>query len=354
MVRNGARADARQPIGVGFIGAGPVTQSIHLPALARIGDPFRVVHVTDVDELVAQAVAARIGARYSTDVQDLLADSAVDVVAVCSPPRFHAAHVQAACAAGVKAILCEKPFATTTGEAREIARAAADSGVPVIVGAMHAFDPAWTRASHHWGRLCEEATFVQSAIYMPGGTRFEDFATEIVKRPPPQVVAVDTPWARARRLESIILGLIIHDLPLVRALAPSIDQVLSAVVEAHTWSIIYQGSGRTVQLDGGMLGGWKPEWTFEAYSPDTAVEIEFNPSYVWAGSGRSSVTSAGVRHEHHRADHNGYEGEWRAIASIVAEGAEAPVTVGDQIADLRYALDLIAKTSGFLDVDGAA
>ena len=33
-----------QPLGIGFLGAGPVTQAIHLPTLARIGDLSRQPH----------------------------------------------------------------------------------------------------------------------------------------------------------------------------------------------------------------------------------------------------------------------------------------------------------------------
>ena len=50
----------------------------------------------DVDEGVARSVAARTGARSTTDVQVLLDDPAVDVVAVCSPHRFHGEQVEAA------------------------------------------------------------------------------------------------------------------------------------------------------------------------------------------------------------------------------------------------------------------
>src|SRR4051794_35275102 len=100
-------------LGVGFVGAGPVTQAIHLPALARLNNAFTVTHVTDVSAEVAGAVADRVGARSSTDYDQLLADPRVDVVAVCSPHQFHAAQVIAACRAGKKAVLCEKPFATS-------------------------------------------------------------------------------------------------------------------------------------------------------------------------------------------------------------------------------------------------
>ncbi|MET9501984.1 hypothetical protein ABZY42_09645 [Streptomyces sp. NPDC006622] len=86
-----------RPLGVGLIGAGPVTQAIRLPTLATLGDRLRVTHVMDVDPDVAASVAARAatetgagsgprrGVRHSTTAAELLADDVVDVVAICSP-----------------------------------------------------------------------------------------------------------------------------------------------------------------------------------------------------------------------------------------------------------------------------
>jgi predicted dehydrogenase len=83
-------------LGVGILGAGPVTQAIHLPTLARLRDVFSVVRVMDVDADVAESVAARVGAAWTTSVEELLADPAVEIVAICSPHQFHAEQVIAA------------------------------------------------------------------------------------------------------------------------------------------------------------------------------------------------------------------------------------------------------------------
>jgi len=114
--------------------SGPVTQAIHLPALARLTDLFTVRAVMDVSEATAAEVAARVSARATTSVDDLLQDATVEVVAVCSPHQFHAEQVIAACRAGKRAVLCEKPFATTTDEASRIAQVSVETGVPIIVG----------------------------------------------------------------------------------------------------------------------------------------------------------------------------------------------------------------------------
>ena len=105
--------DKASRLRVGILGAGPVTQAIHLPTLARLSADFEVRVVMDVDATTAETVARRAGAAYATRAEDVFGDPSVDVIVICSPSQFHAEQVIAACRAGVKAILCEKPFAMT-------------------------------------------------------------------------------------------------------------------------------------------------------------------------------------------------------------------------------------------------
>src|SRR3954454_17993741 len=170
-------------LGVGILGAGPVTQAIHLPTLARLTDVFHVARVMDVDAAVAESVATRVGASWTTSVEELLADEDVQIVVICSPHQFHAEQVIAACRAGKRAVLCEKPFAMSTAQAEDIVRVATETRTPIIVGAMHTFDPGWLAAKQHWGDLITEAHTIRYSIVLPPNPRFEDFATEVVTRP---------------------------------------------------------------------------------------------------------------------------------------------------------------------------
>jgi myo-inositol 2-dehydrogenase / D-chiro-inositol 1-dehydrogenase len=186
-------------LGVGFVGTGPVTQAIHLPTLARLTELFTVTHVTDITDEIATSVAARVGARSSTSIDELLGDPRVDVVAVCSPHQFHAAQVIDACRAGKKAVLCEKPFATSADEAAEIAAVSAETEVPIIVGAMHAFDPGWLDAVAHWNDLPAKSHTLRSSIVLPPNSRFEDFATEVITRPDPPPAGDVALWTEPGR-----------------------------------------------------------------------------------------------------------------------------------------------------------
>ena len=76
------------PWGVGVIGAGPGVAALHLPTLAMLSDLFRVVHVSRPRQRPRSASSPRrLGATASQGTAELLADPAVEVVVICSPPE---------------------------------------------------------------------------------------------------------------------------------------------------------------------------------------------------------------------------------------------------------------------------
>ena len=64
-----------------------------------------------------------------TDYHEMLAAEKPDIVDVCTWPHQHAAIVIDAARAGVKAIHCEKPMATTWADAQEMVRVCDENGV---------------------------------------------------------------------------------------------------------------------------------------------------------------------------------------------------------------------------------
>jgi myo-inositol 2-dehydrogenase / D-chiro-inositol 1-dehydrogenase len=329
-------------LGVGFLGAGPVTQAIHLPTLARLTDLFDVVHVTDIDAGVSAAVAARAGARSSTSMDDLLADPAVDVVTICSPHKFHAEQVIAACRAHKLAVLCEKPFAMSGEETSQIAAVSAETGVPIVVGAMHTFDPGWEAAVAQWGDLATSAHTIRSSIMLPPNARFEDFATEVIDRPSPAASDLTDPEVQAGMVHGGVMGLAIHDLPLVRTFLTQFNdlKILSAApIAPFGYRIMLTAAGKRIELHAAMTRTWRPEWVFEAFSDDQALHVEFTPSYVQAGSAVATLSTAEGSTTYGPSGHNGYEGEWRRLAAI-AHRTSPPLDLDVLIDDLRFAIDV--------------
>jgi predicted dehydrogenase len=71
----------------------------------------RVFAVTDVDAAACEAAAERWRARAYPDLESLLADRAVDLVVIATPPWLHGPQALAAAEAG-RHLFVEKPLAT--------------------------------------------------------------------------------------------------------------------------------------------------------------------------------------------------------------------------------------------------
>jgi myo-inositol 2-dehydrogenase/D-chiro-inositol 1-dehydrogenase len=335
--------------GVGLVGAGPVGQAIHLPTLARMADRFRVIHVMDVDAEVAERVAARVGARHSTDADALIADPDVDVVVIGSPNRFHAEQVVAACRAGKRAVLCEKPLAVSVEEGDAIARASAENGVPVIVGTMHAFDPAWIAALDGWDTAGEPAHTVRISAVIPPNPDSEDSATEIVGRPAPRPAGEPDVEAQVLAVTGGVLGLAIHDLPLARRILPDArPRVVSArALRPWGYEIVALVGDTVLEVHGIGGASWDPEWTLDAVARDRSLHVDFSLSYVHAGSSTATLTDARSATGWGPFPDNGYLGEWEHVHDVIT-GKAAPVAMDAQLADLALAIDIAEQSAALI------
>jgi myo-inositol 2-dehydrogenase / D-chiro-inositol 1-dehydrogenase len=119
-------------VGAGFIGP------VHAGNIAA-HPRARLRHVVDLDRAAAEKIAATTGARVSP-LDEALADPALDAIVICTPPRTHAAIIEAAAQAG-KAIFCEKPIDLDPDKVRACGEVLARTGVPFFVGFNRRFDP---------------------------------------------------------------------------------------------------------------------------------------------------------------------------------------------------------------------
>lgn len=332
--------------GVGFLGCGPVTQAIHLPTLERTPQ-FRVARMMDIDPAVAESVAGRVGSSWATDADELINDPSVEIVVVCSPNAFHAEQVIAACRAGKKAVLCEKPLAMSEDEAREVAAVSTATGVPVIVGAMHTFDPGWLAALERWDEIAAGTHTLRYSITLPPNPRFEDFASVVVGRPGSWVGGEFDADAAAGMIAGSVMGLAIHDLPLIRMFCPDWEEteVLSSQVIRSGGYLIHLRIGtRTVRVFGVMTDSMQPEWRLEAIGDELALDVAFQNSYVHAGSATAVVREAGFSQTFGPLPANGYEAEWNYIADLVAGRAD-PVPIDRLVDDVIFALRIADTAS---------
>ncbi len=108
-------------IGTGFIG------TVHVEALRRIGVQVRGVLGSTPERGAARADAMGVPRAYDS-LDDLLADSTIDVVHVTSPNDLHVPQAKAILAAG-RHVICEKPLAMTAEDSAELVELATASGL---------------------------------------------------------------------------------------------------------------------------------------------------------------------------------------------------------------------------------
>jgi predicted dehydrogenase len=123
-VRRAAGLTDAPSVGIGMLGLGAIADE-HLGAIADV-DGLHVAAVCDVDpgRLATSRDRYAAPAAYA-DADQMLADPAVALVVVSTPPSSHAGWALRALEAG-KHVVVEKPFCLTTAEADAMIAAAAD------------------------------------------------------------------------------------------------------------------------------------------------------------------------------------------------------------------------------------
>jgi predicted dehydrogenase len=120
---------------IGVLGAARIApMALVKPAVAVPGVTVAAIAARDRTRAEAFARKHRIATVHSS-YDELLADDSIDAVYNPLPNGLHAEWTLKALAAG-KHVLCEKPFTSNESEAREVADAAAASGL-VVMEAFH-------------------------------------------------------------------------------------------------------------------------------------------------------------------------------------------------------------------------
>lgn len=133
-----------EPLRGAVVGCGEVVNRNRASALQRAAGTSLEVAM-DVREWAAEDIADRADASYTTSLEDLLADDAVDFVYIATPHHLHADQVVAAAEAG-KHVVVEKPLATTLADADRAVEACARNDVKLSVMLPKRFAPEVRRA----------------------------------------------------------------------------------------------------------------------------------------------------------------------------------------------------------------
>jgi predicted dehydrogenase len=129
-----------QKLKVGIIGCNGIARGKHLTSLQKLSE-VEVVAFCDIVESAAASAARDFGtadAKVYTDYRELLKDSSIDVIHICTPNDTHAEITVAALEAG-KHVMCEKPMDKTVEGAKAMVEAARRTGKKLSIGYQNRF-----------------------------------------------------------------------------------------------------------------------------------------------------------------------------------------------------------------------
>jgi predicted dehydrogenase len=309
---------------------------------ARIAPPALIKPARQVPGAVVSAIAARDPQRAATfakkhgvakvhsSYDELLADPSIEAIYNPLPNGLHAEWTLKALAAG-KHVLCEKPFTSNEAEAREVAEAAAKSGLVV----MEAFHYRYHRLAAkmqeiaHDGRL-GDITHVQSWMCFPlpkfsdirysyplgGGTTMDCcYAVHVLRLVGPSEPTVVSAKAALRN--------------------PDIDRAMDVVYKFDNGA-----SGRSI------TSMWSQRiFRFAVQVTGTRGEMKvlnfIAPQYF----NRLTVTVDGNKTSERVKGEATYNAQLRAFVAAVRDGEPFPTTPEDAIITMRL-IDDIYRAAG--------
>ncbi len=238
-------------IGVGVVGAGWMGH-VHSRAYLRVPHHYPelslrpvLAAVADPVEALREDAAARYGFASSyAGWQDLVADPAVSVVSVATPPFLHAEIGEAVARAG-KHLWIEKPVGLSLTQTEQVAGAVTEAGVVARVGYNYRFVPAVVKA---------RALLASGAIGQPTHGRFR-MLTDYAAHP---FGPLSWRYETERGGDGVIGDLLSHGLDLVRHLLGEVDRMVAdTAVLIPQRPLADQGSGpggHYAVAEGGPLG----------------------------------------------------------------------------------------------------
>jgi predicted dehydrogenase len=143
----------QKKIRIGIIGCGGIANGKHLPSLSKL-DKVEVVAFCDIIKERASEAALKYGseeAEVYEDYQELLKDTSIDCIHVCTPNSSHA-EISIAAMEADKHVMCEKPMAKTSTEARLMVEAAKRTGKKLTIGYNNRF----RKDSQYLKEICEK------------------------------------------------------------------------------------------------------------------------------------------------------------------------------------------------------
>lgn len=341
---------------VGVVGLGAVAQAVHLPLLAKHPERFRIEAFCDLSAGARDALGVRYGVapeRRFERVEDLLGAGGLDAVAILTSGS-HGPIATAAARAGL-AVFCEKPLAYTLAEIDELAF----TRPRLQLGYMKLYDPAVERAVEVLAGRPAARSIEVTVLHPPAEPQlahaallapFGDVDPEALERATADEASKTRralggvpPWLASVYAE-VLLGSIVHDLAVIRALAGGpleLDDADVWPVEAADGSLSLVGrlpNGARVSIRWHYLSGY-PAYREEVrvHDEEGSVELAFPAPYLLHAPTVLTVVDADAEAERvarTRSTAEAFERQWLAFEALVREGAPPRAALAEGREDL--------------------
>ncbi|HEV8638100.1 MAG TPA: Gfo/Idh/MocA family oxidoreductase [Chloroflexota bacterium] len=131
-----------------IIGCGKISRP-HARAYRDV-DATELVAAADISQPARDTFAAEFGLeRTYADAEELLSREKPDLVSICTWPPYHADLTIAACDAGARAVLCEKPIAVHLADADRMIETARARGTLLCINHQRRFTPRYVAAREY-------------------------------------------------------------------------------------------------------------------------------------------------------------------------------------------------------------
>lgn len=353
---------------VGIIGCGEIVQAVHRPVLLGLAKHFAIASCTDASSEAAESLAASTGARVAKDAISLIQDNTTDVVLIAAPDPLHSEYVIAACEAGKKGVLVEKPLTMNARMARDVESHARRSKTSVIVGYPHLYDPAVIQARRLWTDR-DKLLFGEFRTILGPNDGFVQDVAEIVRPTvlpadiaPPffpywtsagEIVGFDRANDLSIRAYNLLLRLNIHDLPVMRALLGMPDEVTYATTFGPGGAglcIAFKYGEGLVLLNSTFQTAREADWGFELRSREKTVTVQYPSSYATTAGSTCSVRGDGggtIHEELWRGSYvSGFRAEWLHLYDLATGQTQPQNALAEAVGDLELLeeiLKVIAK-----------
>lgn len=333
MSADGARAAPPTPLRVAVIGTGRIGR-MHAAMLGfhRVAGA-RLAAVCDAEPAVAAEVGAEMGVPVR-GARELLADPAIDAVAICSSTPTHVELVMAAAKAG-KAAFCEKPLSLDLAQVDTALATVEATGAFLMVGFNRRFDP-----SH----AAVRQAVADGSVGAPSLLRI----TSRDPGPPP--------LSYTRVSGGLFLDMTIHDFDMARFVAGSevrevyaagtvrVDPAVAELGDVDTAVVtLWHENDCLTVIDNSRRASYGYDQRVEVLGSEGLAASGNPPADTAVFSDAVGTRSAALPNFFIERYERAYLRQWEAFVSAVTSGATSPTSGQDGRAAL--VLGLAAKRS---------